>query len=286
MLQKQDSKYITVDGKPLQVFYFSGGEVQIFNGYRFANDVEVIFTDNKALIELLLLAGDLEHIKKLYIPYFPYARQDRLMNDDSVFSLKTICNLINTINYEELIIYDSHSDVAPALLKNVTNYSQKYFLEKIGEQYPKEIKTFECIISPDAGAVKKSFDCAKYLNIPQYTASKLRDTKTGNIICTKFYDDVKDKHCLIVDDICDGGMTFIELGKVLKYLGAAKVSLYVTHGIFSQGFDVFKGIIDTIYYTNSLKQCKTEDINYIRYPKANWETIYINKVELLTNKEL
>ena len=47
--------------------------------------------------------------------------------------------------------------------------------------------------------------------------------------------------------ICDGGRTFVELGKKLKELGATKVNLHVTHGIFSKGKDVFEGTVDEVY---------------------------------------
>lgn len=77
--------------------------------------------------------------------------------------------------------------------------------------------------------------------------NKARNVQTGEITGTEVYGDVKDKVVLIIDDICDGGRTFIELGKVLKERGASKVILYVTHGIFSQGKQVFEGIIDEVY---------------------------------------
>jgi ribose-phosphate pyrophosphokinase len=50
----------------------------------------------------------------------------------------------------------------------------------------------------------------------------------------------------MVDDICDGGRTFIELAKELRGMGAEKVHLYVTHGFFTKGLSVFDGIIDVV----------------------------------------
>jgi ribose-phosphate pyrophosphokinase len=55
--------------------------------------------------------------------------------------------------------------------------------------------------------------------------------------------------CLIVDDICDGGATFVALARKLREAGAIEVSLFVTHGIFSKGKDL-EGI-DNIYTTGS-----------------------------------
>jgi ribose-phosphate pyrophosphokinase len=58
------------------------------------------------------------------------------------------------------------------------------------------------------------------------------------------------KDFLIVDDICDGGRTFIELAKVLRPWTTGKIYLYVTHGIFSNGLDVFNSLIDGVYTAN------------------------------------
>ena len=81
-------------------------------------------------------------------------------------------------------------------------------------------------------------------------------TATGNITkTTVLHDDFGGKDCVIVDDICDGGRTFIELAKVLKERGAGKIGLFVTHGIFSQGVGVlFDNGIDFIYTTDSFDQ--------------------------------
>jgi len=80
--------------------------------------------------------------------------------------------------------------------------------------------------------------------------AKDRDVKTGNITRTSITPIVHGGNAIIVDDICDGGRTFIELAKCLKP-ACDKVYLYVTHGIFSKGLDVFDGLIDHIWTANS-----------------------------------
>lgn len=115
------------------------------------------------------------------------------------------------------------------------------------------------LISPDAGSNKKIFDLAKSIN---YTGEiircdKLRDISTGKIIETIVYkDDLKGRDVIIVDDICDGGNTFIQLAKVLKQKNAGKIYLVVTHGIFSAGFDGLGEYFDGIYCTNSVKDVR------------------------------
>jgi ribose-phosphate pyrophosphokinase len=89
--------------------------------------------------------------------------------------------------------------------------------------------------------------------MPFIQAEKIRDPNTGAITSTKVNIEkhVGDKNFLIMDDICDGGRTFIELAKVLRPLTTGKIMLYVTHGIFSAGLEVFLGYIDEIYCANS-----------------------------------
>lgn len=65
--------------------------------------------------------------------------------------------------------------------------------------------------------------------------------------------DVRDKHCLIVDDIADGGRTFRNLALALKNSGARKVFLYVSHGQFNYGFSELQQSINHIFCTNSFR---------------------------------
>jgi ribose-phosphate pyrophosphokinase len=112
------------------------------------------------------------------------------------------------------------------------------------------------LVSPDAGAEKKTRDIAMRLStiekkLDVFYATKIRDTLTGNITSTDIQGDLNGRNLIIVDDICDGGQTFIELAKVLKNRGAEDVYLYVTHGIFSRGLAVLKNHFKKIfcYYT-------------------------------------
>ena len=79
--------------------------------------------------------------------------------------------------------------------------------------------------------------------------SKNRDVKTGKLTGFSVYtDDLNGKDCLIVDDICDGGGTFIGLAEKLKNKNSGKLYLAVSHGIFSNGFtnlDCFERIFTT-----------------------------------------
>ena len=92
------------------------------------------------------------------------------------------------------------------------------------------------------------------------TASKVRDIVSGNIVRTELPTmDLTDiEHIIIIDDICDGGRTFIELAKEIKKQTDKPIYLIVTHGIFSAGLEQLTDVIDGIFSTNSVSVLTTE----------------------------
>lgn len=173
---------------------------------------------------------------ELVLPYLPYARQDRVMDATSPFSLLLFCRQINAQGYSKVTVYDPHSDVGPALLNNCQVIPQWDIVKKAAGLLVKDPEVV--IVSPDAGAYKK---VAKLIQDDLRIAlgTKVRDA-TGSVTRTEVWspESLAGRTCLIVDDICDGGRTFTNLATALKDEGAAKVILYVTHGIFSRGYDV------------------------------------------------
>jgi len=82
--------------------------------------------------------------------------------------------------------------------------------------------------------------------------SKVRDVKTGQLSNFKVYtENLNKKTCVVVDDICDGGGTFLGLAKKLKAKNCGKLILIVTHGIFSKGLEKLEEAYDVIYSTDS-----------------------------------
>jgi ribose-phosphate pyrophosphokinase len=208
---------------------------------------------------------------ELLMPYIPYARQDRIMVQGEPESIKVFANILNSFNFNKVFVLDPHSNVSTALINNVHVLNNNIFVgnsfENIKSIHKDEINDI-ILVSPDAGAEKKIYDVAKNLDIENIVfGSKYRDVKTGKIIKTTFVGDVKDKICVINDDIIDGGATFVELANILKNAGAKKVYLIVTHGIFSKGIDGLK-VLDGVFTTNSIRNfteyspfVKTIDLN-------------------------
>jgi ribose-phosphate pyrophosphokinase len=227
-------------------------------------DLELIVCANQAIknIDPLVRVG-------LYVPYFLGARSDRRFTDGGINYLKqVICPIINSQNFDSVTVVDPHSDVLEACLNNFDKYNNFILVDDalsymIGENEEDQI----VLVSPDAGAYKKVFDVAKEFKIEKIiTATKVRDVKTGQIIRTEI--PVLDQHnklkYVIVDDICDGGRTFIELAKAIKdSRPTAEIYLIVTHGIFSAGFDELKKYITEVYCTNSVKDINDDFVKQL-----------------------
>lgn len=246
----------TEDGRKVSysLLNFSGGELQprvtdIVGKGEYVY-IRADLTSSEKIMELVLLVDALRRAAgdgvKLHLicPYLPYARQDRVCSTGESLALKVMCDIINSLKFVTVSVWDVHSDVALALLNNVYHVHQRVFVGRIKWENT-------VLVAPDAGAIKKTLETAKALALPMVRADKIRSVDDGSITGTVVYsENVGDKDFLMVDDICDGGKTFIELAKVLRPLTAGKIYLYVTHGIFSKGLDVFDGLIDGVYTAN------------------------------------
>lgn len=183
----------------------------------------------------------------LLMPYVPYARQDRPCVNGEALSIAVFANLINSCGFSTVYVLDAHSDVAPALIKNCVNLPQTQIFSKFGHNFADHY-----IVAPDAGAYKKAHKLATFLGARGVIcANKIRDVSTGKIEGVSISDDVAGLNLLVADDICDGGRTFIELGKILRERGCASLKLVVTHGLFTKGIDVVAEHYDVIYTTNA-----------------------------------
>jgi ribose-phosphate pyrophosphokinase len=238
------------------------------------------FTSFRSLEVILSATQDLYELGvkdiSLYVPYFLGARSDRKFAKGASNYLKTVvCPIINSQKYTRVTVLDAHSDVLEACLNNFEKMSNivvvSFALQ--GIDYGECSKEDIVIVSPDAGALKKIYDVAKAFSLPNViTAGKVRDIATGAIIKTEVPDISKyaGKNFLIIDDICDGGRTFIELAKAIReQLPDAHCYLCVTHGIFSAGFEELNKHFQGIFCTNSYSDMENLDYQFYKLHQLN-----------------
>lgn len=191
----------------------------------------------------------------LFIPYLPFARQDRVMVGGEPLSIKVLGNFINSLNVNSTTCLDVHSNVAKGCFDNLVCDDNYDILNTFFETEKVDINDY-VIVSPDTGAKNKIFPILERLKYVGDVAicDKRRDLATGKITGTTCsIIDFEGKNVLIVDDICDGGMTFIKIAELLKQNNVGTITLFITHGIFSKGFDVlYDAGIDVIVTSNSI----------------------------------
>jgi len=163
----------------------------------------------------------------LRMTYLPYGRQDKPISNTSTFALTVFAELLNILKFDEVVIHDPHSSIALELIKNSRAIYPVEDVERVISLTGSDLLCY-----PDKGAVSKY---TKIYDRPHIYGEKVRDQATGNILSYQVVGDPKDKNVLIVDDLCDGGMTFKLLARDLLAAGAKEVNLFVTHGIFSKG---------------------------------------------------
>ena len=268
MITKRPETKVSIDGEDIELksFVFSGGEVQVrlcgcapsvfsskpdsYLTSRLATVTSHIFSANQ-LMETLLVLDALDfsyhpHIVELIIPYLPYSRQDRVCYPGESFALRVIGKMLDRSNVSKIITWDVHSPAAIEHVPNLTSVPASEFFSK----FP--VNHTDVLVAPDAGAVSRVWECCKTLGNQHMIALKKRSPEDGSLAITDMTNisHIGDRDFIIVDDICDGGRTFVNLARELRAFTNGKIRLYVTHGIFSNGFDDLLKHIDEVWVAN------------------------------------
>lgn len=190
----------------------------------------------------------------LLIPYFPGARADRGMP----FGLGIYADFIRNLDLDQIIIFDPHSGMTGDTLHAAA--------DKLTFLYPQDViakyRSYAGVIAPDKGAVRRAQAVADKIGVPLFTAEKTRNFETGKLSGYALdmpADGGSDEHFLVVDDICDGGGTFMLLAGAFQNLRPkGHLDLYVSHGVFSgAALDTLGGAYDMVATTNSYNPLRT-----------------------------
>lgn len=192
----------------------------------------------------------------LFLPYLPAARADRGVP----FGAKVYADIINDAGFAEVVVFDPHSPVAPSLIENVRIVDSAPVIRNAIFGRSGLTGDYAAIIAPDKGAVERASRTADLLGLPLLTATKSRDFATGKLTGFHAPEGVPESgRLLIVDDICDGGGTFMGLAEAMN-VGRERLSLWVSHGIFSGRANLLTEHFGAIYTTDSHPGARREDV--------------------------
>lgn len=217
----------------LKVFKYPAGEV----AYEIHGDPDKIVCWFENSDDILVMKMLTEHFicARIIFPYLPFGREDRRVDSTKSYGLQ----MFNAMFGNRIQTFDAHDQDSWSSSSNIRPH--KLIVNKV---------LLDCkpdgIVFPDKGAAKRY----EGLFEPVAYGKKERSILTGNIKGYTLNRIPEENKLLVIDDICDGGRTFIELGKLLP---DKELYLYVSHGIFSKGFDELKKYYKHIYTTDSYK---------------------------------
>ena len=197
---------------------------------------------------------------------FGYARQDRKVVPRTSISAKLVSNLITKAGADRVVTIDLHAGQIQGFFDiPVDNlFATPIFARHI----KKRIKSKNIIcVSPDVGGVARTRGLSKFLNSGLAIIDKRRPSP-GKSEVMNVIGNVKDKCCIMVDDIIDSGGTIVNAAKVLKEKGAKEIHVYITHGVLSGDAvnkirkSTIKNLVitDTIDNYNKIKNAKNIEI--------------------------
>ena len=239
-LSKNIAKYLKSKLVNSSIRKFADGEIYIeINENIRGNSIFIIQSisspANDNLMELLLCIDALKRSSAknitAVIPYFGYARQDRKVVPRTSISAKLVSNLITKAGADRIVTVDLHAGQIQGFFDiPVDNlFATPIFARHIR----KKIKSKKIIcVAPDVGGTERARALGKLLNAELAIVDKRRP-KPGQSQVMNVIGDVKNKTCILVDDIIDSGGTIVNAAAALKKRGAKEVFVYITHGVLS-----------------------------------------------------
>jgi len=236
--------------------------VEVYDNVRGEDMFIIQSTSNPAndnLMELLIMTDALRRSSAgritAVIPYFGYARQDRRAKARTPISAKLVANMLVEAGVERILTMDLHAAQIQGFFDiPVDNlYASPIFALDIQKQFAGRMQDI-MVVSPDVGGVARARELAKRINAPLSIVDKRRE-KPGEIAEMTVIGEVKDKICIIVDDMCDTAGTLCKAAEVLMDNGAAEVHAYITHGVMSGSAveRVSKSVMKNLVLTDTIE---------------------------------
>jgi len=191
---------------------------------------------NDNLMELLVMADAMRRASARVvtgvIPYFGYARQDRRPRSARVpITAKVVANMITSVGINKLLTVDLHADQIQGFfdipVDNV--YASPILLGDIWKSKDTDLM----VVSPDVGGVVRARALAKRLDDADLAIIDKRRPKANVAQVMHIIGDVRDRSCVLIDDLVDTAGTLCQAANALKQHGAARVKAYITHPVLS-----------------------------------------------------
>lgn len=273
MTQSSMLLHLGKDSTLYNTFLYPGGETQVrlneegLGLVRSSDEIRVVARIRSAqdVIELALLVNAISLVRKLkskvilYLPYLPYSRADRIFLDGDCHGLGVFFNILGTLNIDSIVTLDVHS--SRCYTPKLKSISPDMFVRKaIFDAARRGMSDEVTLLFPDEGASLRYEDLAvpslsshsMTVKLNTFYASKTRNKITGKLEGFVVPQNMPMYPVLIIDDICDGGGTFIGIAKEIPNT-TDSLFLYTTHGIFSRGFEELGAWFNHIYCTDSFR---------------------------------
>ena len=244
-----DRLYTRLGNAPVDRFSDGEVHVQINENVR-GCDIFVIQSTcaptNDNLMELIVMIDALRRASAgritAVIPYFGYARQDRRLRSARVpITAKVVADFLSSVGVDRVLTVDLHAEQIQGFFDvPVDNcFSSQIFVE---DMLTLNLKN-PCVVSPAMGGVVRARAIAKLLNNADSAIIDKRRPRPNVSEVMNLIGEVKDRDCIIVDDIIDTGGTLCKAAAALKERGAKSVTAYGTHAVLSG--DAYKNVSES-----------------------------------------
>lgn len=246
-----------------EVFTYPGGEIQVrlrpeyITRIQECDGVSVAarITSANDIVGLALFCEAIEGVNiaasiTLLLPYLPYARADRRFLEGDCLGIRTFGQLLASIAPMEIRSLDVHSKVAELEIPALVDVSPAPLIDKAIAAWGGMNRAVH-VLYPDKGALDR-YCAGEFAGGKNWHATKKRDPVSGKLSGFEVPNPAEfgGQPVIIVDDICDGGGTFIGIADELG-LPREQLALYVTHGIFSKGYAELYRRFGRVYCSDS-----------------------------------